>query len=303
MVNDGLKRDHGEWVMLGRSFLAALIAASSGAHAIAAETLYIHPQMPVARIFERSDEGGRDSIARARVTRDAAIDWCENWKPGDALEPCIGEVLASEDGRIYEVKADCHSGQLTSVHDDRYVYDGLWSVAESDMWSGWAKFKELDTGEAVGTSNADGGLVLSAQWRTLCPYGAPFQRQPLKLVLDEGDRSTNTEAAGHNGSGMYIDYGMGTIVYASPREQLQGLVPMNALLFRGTIIAGGIVEGVAFTFRRGCDPAPYRVEGHFPTDSDKLVLTGKAPIREGCTVVGYADESPNNRLVIDLPHH
>lgn len=65
----------------------------------------------------------------------------------------------------------------------------------------------------------------------------------------------------------------------------------------------GPVDGMAFSFKKGCEPTPSHVEGYFQTDSDKLVLTGKAPVREGCKVVGYSEKSPNARLVFDLPHH
>lgn len=123
------------------------------------------------------------------------------------------------------------------------------------------------------------------------------------MVVIAADHSQFGEIAGHNGSTMRMDYDMGTITYTHPKESLQGTVPDDALLFRGAIIMNGPVEGIAFTFKKGCEPAPYYVEGYFPTDSDKLVLTGKAPVREGCKVVGYSETSPNARLVLDLSHH
>lgn len=283
--------------------LTALLLLCVPAPAIAGEILPTHARQPSAIIFERSDHGGRNSAARARVTHETAVDWCENWRPGDPLAACVKDVMESEDGRVYEVRADCHSGEMTSHHGDRYVYDGLWTVADAEMWRGWARFTHIESGETVGTSNAAGGITLAAQWRTLCPYGAPFDRQPLKLIVTGEDSSLNREVAGHNGSGMMIDYDMGTISYSAPKESLDGVVPVGALLFRGTIIMNGPVEGMAFTFRKGCEPAPYHVEGYFPSDSDKLVLTGRSPVREGCEVVGYTERSPNARLVIDLPHH
>ncbi|MNE77864.1 hypothetical protein D3C80_1742180 [compost metagenome] len=59
------------------------------------------------------------------------------------------------------------------------------------------------------------------------------------------------------------------------------------------------LSGVAYTYKKGCEPAPYLVSGHF-NGSAKLTLQGKAPVREGCTVVGYSNKSPNAKLVFDL---
>jgi hypothetical protein len=108
--------------------------------------------------------------------------------------------------------------------------------------------------------------------------------------------------AGHNGSGMRIDSDMGTISYSLPKKSLKGTVSEGALLFREAIIIDGPVEGMAFTLKKGCEPAPYFLEGYYPTDSDKLVLTGEAPVRDGCNVIGYTKNSPNAKLVFDLPH-
>ncbi|MGI6853574.1 hypothetical protein [Mesorhizobium sp. 1B3] len=286
-----------------RLLLTALVCFSAQASARAGDILPTHPKEPSAIIFERNDYGGRNSIAKAKVTRESAVDWCGNWKPSDPAEACADEILDSEAGRVYEASANCHSGELTSIFGDRYIYNGLWRNTGDGMWDGWAKFKDTKSGETVGTSNAAGGIALAAQWRALCPYGAPFDMQPLRMVVTAAEHSEYGEIAGHNGSTMRIDYGMGTITYIHPKESLEGIVPYDALLFRGAIIMNGPVEGMAFTFKKGCEPASYHVEGYFPTDSDKLVLTGKAPVREGCKVVGYSEKSPNARLVFDLPYH
>jgi hypothetical protein len=265
-----------------------------------AEILPTHPKEPDAIIFESGDIGGHAAFAKARVTEDSAKDWCENWQAGD--DACVADVMKAEDGKIYEAKADCYSGDLTFIRDDRYTYDGLWQNTPDGMWDGWQKFKD-DKGKAVGTANAAGGLTLAAQWRTLCPYGAPLDKQPLKMVLGPDDHSWRGETVGHNGSGIFIDADNGTMSYAVVDDRVAGLVKEGTLLFRGSIIYGGPVEGMAFTYKKGCDPAPYKVEGYFQGNSDKLVLTGKAPVREGCKVTGYTEKSPNAKLVFDLPHH
>ena len=277
---------------------AGLVASVSGA---AAEVLPTHPKEPGAIIFESGDIGGRNAFAKAKVTKESAQDWFENWRPGDPVKECAADIMKAEDGKVYQAKADCYSGDLTSVSGDHVKYDGLWQNTSDGMWDGWQKFKD-DKGKVVGTSNAAGGISLAAQWRTLCPYGAPLDKQPLKMVLGPDDHSWRWETVGHNGSGIMIDADNGTMSYAVVHKRVAGLVKEGTLLFRGSIIYGGPVEGMAFTFKKGCEPAPYRVEGNFQGNSDKLVLTGKAPVRKGCEVTGYTDKSPNAKLVFELSH-
>jgi len=286
-------------ILFGGCLLSASLWAISGA---VADILPTHPKEPDAIIFESGDIGGRDAFAKARVTEKSARDWCENWRLGDPVKTCAAEIMQAEAERVYEAKADCHAGVLTSISGDRYRYDGLWKNTSDGMWDGWQRFKD-DNGKNVGTSNAAGGLTLAAQWRTLCPYGAPLGKQPLKMVLSENDYSISGELVGHNGSGVLIDAEMGTISYRVPKDSIAGIVTTGTLLFRGSIIYDGPVEGMAFTFKKGCEPAPYKVEGYFQGNSDKLVLRGKAPVRKGCDVVGYTEKSPNAALVFDLPHH
>jgi hypothetical protein len=127
----------------------------------------------VAIIFETGGIGGRNAYAKAKIDVQSACDWCENWQPADPVKQCAEEIMKNEDGRVYQVSANCHSGELTSILEDRYVYDGLWKNSEHGIgWDeGWAKFKDAKAGEAFGTSRAAGGLSLAGQWRTLCPLG------------------------------------------------------------------------------------------------------------------------------------
>ncbi|WP_152529624.1 hypothetical protein [Aliihoeflea sp. 2WW] len=114
--------------------------------------------------------------------------------------------------------------------------------------------------------------------------------------------SSSRELAGHNGSGMMIDHGRGEIVYLSPREGLAGLIEYGQVLFRGNITQD-FFDGVAYVFKKGCHPAPYRVFGNWPHDSDKLILEGASPVRDGCEVIEHTRDASSARLVIDLPHH
>lgn len=273
------------------------------APAFGAEYLPTHPRNPWAEIFEHGGFGTENAFARARVLRGEAESWCANWRPAADSAICSEEIISAEEERVYEARANCQTGEIVDHFGNFYVYDGLWTAAENDMWAGHERFREAESGNIVSTVNAAGGLVIAGQWSILCPYGAPYDLQPLKQVMDDEDHSGNMELVWHNGSGMRLDYERGTITYGDPKDSLAGLVETGTVLFRGTIVSQGVVSGMAFTFKRGCDPAPYRVWGEFDSKSDKLVLTGAAPVRDGCEVTGYSGASPNGRLVFDLPHH
>lgn len=278
---------------------AGLVALVTGA---TAEVLPTHPKEPDAIIFESGDIGGRNAFAKARVTKESAIDWCGNWYPGDPLKPCVDRQMKGEAGRVFEAKANCYSGELTSIFGDKYKYDGIWQNTEFDFWDGTIKFTDVATGKPVGLSNAAGGRMVASQWETLCPQGAPLDKKAVKMVLTPEDSSGFGELVGHNGSGILIDARNGTMSYSVLSKKMEGFIPEGTVLFRGKIVPNGAIDGMAYTFKKGCDPAPYRVRGHYPDDSDKLVLRGKSPVRKGCKVVGYTDKSPNAKLVFDLPH-
>jgi len=102
----------------------------------------------------------------------------------------------------------------------------------------------------------------------------------------------------HNGSWMTI-YKIGsdiTIEYQQPRKGLP--IGPNTTLFYGKI-QGNRISGTAHTFRRNCPEAPYQVSGTLKENGSvkSIVLSGAAPIRNGCTVTGYTKQSSNARLV------
>ena len=99
---------------------------------------------------------------------------------------------------------------------------------------------------------------------------------------------------------MWHSASQGIIYYDKPKASLRGLVEPGTVLFRGdpwSFDRGTKLNGVAYTFRKGCEPAPYTVSGAVGEDS--LVLKGAAPIREkgGCRVLGYNANSSNAILV------
>ena len=93
----------------------------------------------------------------------------------------------------------------------------------------------------------------------------------------------------HNGSLMKLVwdqevYEFFDIYYEKPRPSLP--VNKGTRLLSGGMTADGDVSAEAFVFKQGCPPATYVVTGEFDR-SWTLRLTGKAPIRQGCKVVGY----------------
>ena len=101
----------------------------------------------------------------------------------------------------------------------------------------------------------------------------------------------------HNGSVMYYhaEGPMRIFVYYRPRKGLEHL--RGQVLFEGQK-HGYQMAGLAYTFRKGCAPAPYQVGGDLDTPG-RIVLDGAAPVREagGCGITGHDLKSPNARLV------
>jgi hypothetical protein len=105
---------------------------------------------------------------------------------------------------------------------------------------------------------------------------------------------------------MLVDERHGEIRYERPKPTIAGTVAPGTVLFRGTFsdidsdqtkgYAKGIVKGTAYTFKKGCPPAPYEVEGTY--ESNVIRLSGKAPKRDknSCLILGTTNSSPHTVL-------
>lgn len=106
----------------------------------------------------------------------------------------------------------------------------------------------------------------------------------------------------HNGSDVTIDRTAGRIVYRRPKSSISGTVKPGQVMFVGKFAddSDAAIEGVAFTFKKGCAPAPYNVRGG-RLDGWHIRLAGEAPVRDpnGCAVIGYTRDSPNAVLVFN----
>lgn len=106
----------------------------------------------------------------------------------------------------------------------------------------------------------------------------------------------------HNGSAMnvFTCNGQVTITYSRPRAALlrSGVGP-GTVLFQGRFVPQAAtgdttvdevseLEGTAFVFRAGCQPAGYPVRGSFHA---RIVLWGQAPVRGAdCRVRRHRDD-------------
>jgi len=109
----------------------------------------------------------------------------------------------------------------------------------------------------------------------------------------------------HNGSiiDWFVVGNRITATYETPRLGLAeaGIKP-GTILFEGEY-EGARIVGTAYTFKRGCRPAPYNVIGY--EDRKRIILDGPVPVRSGCTVAGFSATRPNARLVLkySATHH
>jgi len=90
----------------------------------------------------------------------------------------------------------------------------------------------------------------------------------------------------HNGSimGLVVEGRKRTIVYVEIRGGIAKFVKPGSVLFSG-ISNGNQYKGKAFRFSENLPPIDYEVEGPIMNEGSKVVLTGKAPIRNPDGVV------------------
>ncbi|MBD2745715.1 hypothetical protein IC232_03300 [Microvirga sp. BT688] len=141
-------------------------------------------------------------------------------------------------------------------------------------------------------------LVIASSWKA---GGSQPKRLEDSLGWD-GD-----ELYVHNGSGMYVNKGAGTIRYAAPKASIAGTVKEDTVLFRGEfknapgLEARGTVSGIAFVFKKGCEPAPYQVVGTY--DASTVTMKGAAPRRakDSCAILETTKNSPHSVLKFEAP--
>ena len=113
----------------------------------------------------------------------------------------------------------------------------------------------------------------------------------------------------HNGSIVIVDGAKGIIAYERPKRSIAGTVKRGTVLFRGEPWTmddpdGALIEGVAHTFKKGCDATEYEVRGryHVMYGMSQFTLEGAAPTRSktSCQITGHSMVSGNAKLVFDI---
>lgn len=263
------------------------------------------PQAPGAVIESETGIGTSESKIVAKISKQAVVDWCENWKPGE--ESCLSE-MKEDIGKTFTATANCQTGTMTDPSGQKLKYVGR---NYGDDFYNYFQFENIETRTKIGFSSDEDGVSLMAQWMSLCPYGLPYSVLPMTDTIYIHDakyeplrhrpEGSYYESAGHNGKRMLLDYDLGTITYA---DEQSATIPENRVLFRGSIsIEDGIpTRGMAFVFKKGCQPQPYYVEGYYNARKSQIVLTGDAPVWDGCKVSGYSSKSKNSKLVFQYNH-
>jgi hypothetical protein len=74
----------------------------------------------------------------------------------------------------------------------------------------------------------------------------------------------------------------------------------GTIVFKGTRDGHGNYFGTAYTFKKGCDAAPYPVAGK--DTGGVIVLTGAAPHRDphSCAIIGDTQYGKNSRLAFEF---
>jgi hypothetical protein len=251
-------------------------------------------QATTAIITDASDYGGTASTIKGKVTPDSAKSWCDNWYP--SKKSCAGNALESSADHVYEASANCQTGDLWT-EGKHYLFDG--PETETENFQGYVGVKDATTGKRLGLSDAERGREFGGLWLKLCPMGWPYKTVPVSQTFALGPNDERYgEHLGHNGSVMFNHQRQHIIVYAEPKPSLAATVKDGTVLARGWEVPNEWFSGVAYTYKKGCDPAPYLVSGHY--QGGNLTLSGKAPVRDGCRIVGYSEKSPNAKLTFDL---
>ncbi len=266
-----------------------------------ADTFPVDSKLPDTQIVKASGLGTEAAYIEAKTTVEDIKSWCDNWYPGK--KDCVSDNSSDLD-TVYKASANCHAGTMTDPNDRKFKWSGL---NRTQDFNRYYEFTDVSTGKRIGFSNADGGVGLMAQWMTLCPFGLPYAELPKSKIIDVNkdypklrDRDVQmSEMVGHNGSLMSLDHDLGVIIYRDPKYKT---IAENTVLFRGSIsFEDGLpTRGMAYAFKKGCEPQAYFVEGYYGNDGNKLVLRGEAPIWDGCNVKGYSSKSKNAELVFDL---
>ncbi|KQT57540.1 MULTISPECIES: hypothetical protein [unclassified Aureimonas] len=259
--------------------------------------------------------GTEAAKAVAEFTKGDVDRWCNGYVVDEAKNAQCksdGEIPGGKLGERLTSSADCLAGKIVDIDGKIFTTDGIWLAGEHGIGvaePGEIRFRDSN-GEIEGSSRAGRGKGLIINYARLCPAGvAAVAKTSSKSMASSNEAAVDPATAvslsslsgnayDHNGSQMRIDRDRGVIAYDDPKSSISGTVRSGQVLFRGKLPWRSMkASGTAFTFKKGCAPAPYKVTGYW-TENQDLVLTGAAPKRakEGCEVVGYSKSGGNSKL-------
>lgn len=248
-------------------------------------------------VFEWSDYAGENATVSARSTKEEARLWCENWRPGD--ETCTEDVWQNEKDQVHKASANCKTGEITATWGEKYTFAGVHtthpSFADHYLWRD-------ENGEILELVYATDALTIGSQWRTLCPFGQPYDVLPLDTKLDTNKDYGAVSYIGYENYSMLLFKDIGVVTFTDTEEDFDGLVEHGTVLFRGWWPQDNTISGIAYSYKKGCDPVGYYVEGGNYGQNETITLQGKAPVRgKGCEITGYSLEAPGSELTFHLP--
>lgn len=282
---------------------------------------------PAAAIISRTGEGTENAVVEGRVTPEEAKQHCENFSfdtSDEAIKECAEGILQEYD-KTYRVTANCVAGKLTTVFGDEVTYAGEQKRLRDGQSPHVSLWKTAD-GTVLPAGPGDSGLLAAQNWSAVCgpnfKPGQTAQSRPAEVAVEKASTSTALWTMGprnegfdgisynHNGSSMLVDERLGEIRYDIPKKAIAGTVKKGTVLFRGTFrdiesdpakgYVRGVVEGTAYVFKKGCEPAPYAVSGTY--DSTTITMSGRAPKRDprSCAILALSHDSPHAVLTFEF---
>lgn len=264
----------------------------------------------VKDIVETCTAVGGKPVAGPKIEHDRLVSGPEFWSVSDATLTCEGalSIFSGPHGSDVAAFVALPDGNLK-----RFTIQGTFGMRTEDVANSsklWLAVSGANCGQKGDVATAlqiacERDLVWDRTTQKLdfAPLSrAIFASRAVSPKPAPRDPPRFYQPAVHNGSEMRVnewDDGRIEIVYVAPRPDLH--VAEGTVLFRGTA-KGRRYAGTAYTFKPGCEPAPYPVSGARDDKRDIIVLTGPAPgrIPNSCELTFGSMQSKNARLVFDV---
>ncbi|WP_134497396.1 hypothetical protein [Microvirga pakistanensis] len=284
----------------------ALIAAALLVAPAYAEEFFLASMAPTVKIEKLTGKGTAQAIAEGFVPESEMQASCEGLAhevTDSYMKDCMTD-MRKQYGQPFRASADCIAGTMRPAIGGNYKFAGLYTPAEAFGDKNITKWQD-DKGEIEPVARATNAYALDQNWKVLCGEDA----HPGKSAWAVRPARFDPEIFGgmtydHNGSLVRVNDEIGEIRYEDPKKSIAGTVTPGTLLFKGTFrnlakpneAVRGVVEGTAYVFKKGCQPASYHVQGTY--DTWTITLKGPAPKRDrnSCEVQDVTSASRHSVL-------